>query len=252
MTNIATKNGAVIVKDGAIAERCECCSGGTCVEFTRVNAATAVVQLSASDFLQSAIHKYTPNSPFSGLSTYWEKSTLYFKGSELNGTHALTRRNDLSDTSKTVWDSDDSFWTGCPTGVGYIPRHVIRLTLYPPSNVSPNWTLSIPVVSFAWYSDRYTSSPEASGFRQASDFSCESLCSRCESLGRQNTLLATCDVITGQVSLSKDAIAPVAGYPVQFPVGFVPASYTDDYNRTTEYASGTLSTSFLVSSVSIG
>jgi hypothetical protein len=38
MTSIATKNGSIIVKDGSVAENCNCC-GGVCVNSTRVTRA---------------------------------------------------------------------------------------------------------------------------------------------------------------------------------------------------------------------
>ena len=253
---LATKNNSLIVKDGKVAENCGCCGGwycyNNCADFLCVDAATASVSISATDFLVNTIYKYTPNNRFSGLPTYWEKETKYFKGSEINGTHVLQRQSDLSSSTQGVWDSSATFWASCPSGgTQQIARTKIRLSL---STGSPaSWQLSVPVVSFAWYTaDRLSSMPSPTGFKTAFDFSCASLCSRCFVSGRQSELFASCNSISGVVSMFRDGFQPVDAYPVEYSVGFPAQGMSSDYGRSLEYASGPLNPSWFVNSVSIG
>jgi hypothetical protein len=253
---LATKDGSLIVKDGKLAENCGCCGGwycyNECAEFMCVDAPTASVSLSATDFLVNTIYKYTPENMYVGLPTYWEKETQYFKGSEINGTHVLQKRSDLSSGTQGVWDSSATFWSSCPAGgTSQVARRNIRLTMS--SGPFVYWQLSVPVVSFAWYtSDRFSSMPSQTGFKTASDFSCASLCSGCFAVGRQSELFASCNATTGAVSLVRNGFEPVASYPVEFPVGFPAQGMSSDYGRSLEYASGPLSHSWSVHSVSIG
>jgi hypothetical protein len=252
---LATKNNAIIVKDGKLAENCGCCGGwycyNNCADFLCVDAATASVSLSATDFLVNTIYKYTPGNFFGGLPTYWEKETQYFKGSEINGTHILQRRSDLSSSTQGVWDSSATFWASCPAGGNQLAGTKIRLSMF--SGSTAYWQLSVPVVSFAWYTaDRLPSMPSPTGFKTASDFSCASLCSRCFVSGRDSTLVASCNSINGEVSLLRNGFQPVSAYPVEFSVGFPPQGMSSDYGRSLEYSSGPLNTSWFVNSVLIG
>jgi hypothetical protein len=253
---LATKNGSLIVKDGLLAENCGCCGGwycyNPCADFLCVDAPTASVTIAATDFLVNTIYRYTPENMFLGKPTYWEKETQYFKGSEISGTHVLNKRSDLSTSTEGVWDSSATFWSSCPTGgVAQIARRNIRLTLYAGSNSS--WLLSVPVVSFAWYTnDKLPSAPNPTGFKTASDFSCDSLCSRCFAAARQSQMNANCNLSTGAVSLWWEGFVPFSSYPVEFPVSFPPQGSSSDYYREIQYASGPLTTSWFVNSVSIG
>jgi hypothetical protein len=253
---LATKNNAIIVKDGKLAESCGCCGDwycyNNCADFLCVDAPTASVTLAATDFLANAIYKYAPNDVFTGLPTYWEKQTLYFKGSEINGTHVLQRRNDLSSSTTGVWDSSATFWASCPVGgLRQIVRRSIRLTLS--TAFQRSWVLSVPVVSYAWYTDdRLSSAPTPTGFRTAGDFSCNSLCSRCFSNNEQIDLNAGCNLRTGVVSMSTLSGGDIFSFPVNLSVGFPAVGMSSDYFRQLEYASGPLFTSWSVTSVSIG
>jgi hypothetical protein len=253
---IATKNNAIIVKDGKLAENCGCCGGwycyNNCADFLCVDAPTASVTLAATDFLANAIYRYAPENRFTGLPTYWEKETKYFKGSEINGTHVLQRRNDLSSSTTGVWDSSATFWASCPVGGALqIVRRQIRLTLS--TAFQRNWVLSVPIVSYAWYTDdRLSSAPTPTGFRTAGDFSCDSLCNRCFTENRQTDLYAACNLQTGVISMNELGRDPVSSFPVQFAVGFRAQGWSSDYFRQLEYASGPLFTSWSVTSVSIG
>jgi hypothetical protein len=253
---LATKNGSLIVKDGKIAESCGCCGGwycyNNCADFLCVDAPTASVTLAATDFLVNTIYKYAPENVFTGLPTYWEKETQYFKGSEINGTHVLQRRNDLSTSTTGVWDSSTTFWASCPVGGSLqIARRQIRLTLA--TAFQRNWVLSIPIVSYVWYTnDRMPSMPSAAGFKTASDFSCDSLCDRCFTENRQSELFAACNLQTGVISMNQFGGDPVSSFPVQFSVGFRAQGWSSDYFRQREYASGPLFTSWAVNNVSIG
>ena len=84
MTNLATKNGSLIVKDGKLAEDCGCCGGWYCCE-SSVCAANDVqsvtVTISAQDFVQ----RYSPT----GLGG--SDITIGVRGSSISGSYSLTR-----------------------------------------------------------------------------------------------------------------------------------------------------------------
>ena len=251
---LATKNNAIIVKDGKLAENCGCCGGwycyNNCADFQCVDAPTATVTISSSDFLLNAVFKYQPDDPFSGLSPFWRKVTRYFNGSQINGTHTLTRRSDISTSTNTIWESSLSFWSDCPTGgVNQISSRKMRLTLTPQSRV---WTLTVPIVAHAWLPSQVSASPSSTGFKQSGDFSCASPCGDCYTRGRQSSMTANCNQDTGAVTLFWEGFVPYSSYPVEFPVTFPTYVISSGYSESTEYASGPLTNSWSVNNVSIG
>jgi hypothetical protein len=233
---------------------CSSCCGGwycynNCADFSCTLASTATVSISSSNFLLNAVFKYQPDDPFSGLSPFWRKVTSHFNGSHINGTHTLTRRNDISTSTNTIWESNASFWPDCQVGgVNQISNRKIRLTLTPPSV----WTLQVPVVAHAWLPSQVSSSPSPTGFRQSQDFSCASPCGDCYTRGRQNSMTANCNQETGAVTLFWEGFVPYSSYPVEFPVSFPTYLIPSGYSESTEYVSGPLTTSWFVNSVSIG
>ena len=92
---IATRNGALIVKDGKLAESCGCCGGWYCCFSPAcvVDSISSVsVTISAQDYLiwQRAL--------FSGNNNFY--SSIGFLGSSYNGTHSLTKQSDGSTWKK--------------------------------------------------------------------------------------------------------------------------------------------------------
>lgn len=207
-----------------------------CADFSCPDSTSVSVSLSASDTLINAVWKYTPENRFSGLPTYWQKETLFFRGSEINGTHALANRPDLTTATQSVWESSTSFWASCPTGgVNQMTSRKIRLTLSRTS--SPSWSLTIPAVGFAWRSENLSAEPSPSGFRSPQDFNCDSLCDRCSVSTRTRMLAANCNTSTGAVSFNWEGYVPVAGFPVEFIAPLPAAGMSSDYGRSVVYAS---------------
>jgi hypothetical protein len=83
MTNIATKNGAVIIKDGMAAQDCSCCDECTFCVPTSVS-----VTISASNYVRQ-IHAARTFSSFFGASEY--KKSLGFVLSPSSGTFELAQ-----------------------------------------------------------------------------------------------------------------------------------------------------------------
>ena len=81
---LATKNGAIIVKDGKLAENCGCCGGWYCCADKACLAKPSSVTLSvvAEDFYA----QYSATDNFYGA---YQSSACFF-GSAINGTHTLT------------------------------------------------------------------------------------------------------------------------------------------------------------------
>jgi hypothetical protein len=84
---LATKNNALIVKDGLLAENCGCCGGWYCCADPACavgDIKTATISITASDYYS---HFYASTAGFTD-STYISLGT---RGAVFNGTHALTR-----------------------------------------------------------------------------------------------------------------------------------------------------------------
>lgn len=238
---LATKNGSLILKDGSIAENCGCCGGwycyNQCADFSCPGSASVSVSISASDTLTNIIWRYAPQLNFSGLPTYWQRHTLFSRGSEINGVHSLVSRPDLSTASSSVWESSSSFWSDCGFGgINQMSSNRIRLTLFRVSR--PSWLLQVPVAAFLWQSENLSAEPAASGFKVASDFSCSSLCERCSSRTADKTIQATCQS-NGAITIA-DGFSSSATFPISFGPVFPAQGMSSDYFRTVVYSSGPL------------
>jgi hypothetical protein len=105
MTDIATKGGAVIFKDGAAAENCNCCGGWVCCvdKCNLAEPSSVTVTIVAEDFYT----QYGMTDNF-GL---FESSVCVF-GSAINGTHSLTRTT----TKRLFRSSWKKVFTATPPG----------------------------------------------------------------------------------------------------------------------------------------
>jgi hypothetical protein len=120
--NIATQGGKIIVKDGKLAEGCDCCGGWYCVggDQSCKCAPTAIssvsISVTATDFIRHS--RYRDNN-----GTLWYVSFLSVMA-HLNGTHTLT-----PDTTKTFWTK--SFSLGLPNigGCVYCPTSEADITV---------------------------------------------------------------------------------------------------------------------------
>lgn len=236
--SIATKNGSVILKSGSVAENCGCCGDwycyNQCADFYCPPSSAVTVSLTAADFLLNFIDKFTPYSAW--LAPYWIKNTRYFRGSEITGTHSLVYNAAASTQSQTLWETQSSFWAGCPYGGSeQMASPKIRLTL---NRTWPlRWDLFIPLIAFSWRSEYLYTEPAASGFRAAGDFSCSSPCDSCFVVSGDSFLNATCNTTTGAVSLMLGYVTEVASLPVSSAVLFPGGGSSSDYARNTVYSS---------------
>jgi hypothetical protein len=104
MTDIATKGGAVIFKDGAAAENCNCCGWVCCASnCTLAEPSSVTVTVVAEDF-------YTQYGMTDNFGTF-ESSACVF-GSVINGTHSLTRTT----TKRFFRSSWKKGFTATPSG----------------------------------------------------------------------------------------------------------------------------------------
>ena len=110
MTNLATKNGSLIVKDGKLAEDCVCCGEWYCC-FSPACVADSLssvsVAISAQDYLIWQ-HGYTSGS--SGITNTY--LSYGFLGSLYNGTHSLTKQSDGNTWKKTFQPTPHSTCLG--------------------------------------------------------------------------------------------------------------------------------------------
>lgn len=257
---LATKNNAIILKDGKLAENCGCCGGwwcyNQCADFSCPPSSVATVSISATDFVLNWIDKYTPNSTSSGLSPFWVKQTRVFKGSEIHGTHSLAYRPDQSSSTMYAWESTSSFWANCPYGgSSQMASNTIRLKRHtlPPAR----WDLYIPVTTFTWRHPNEYAEPSATGFPEPSSFSCNTLCFYCSALTGDYLLTARCDSSTGAISLTLNSFIDVPSLlPADVSVSFPTGTASSDYFKTTVYSSLSLgdsqqlpSASFTINSV---
>lgn len=104
---LATKNGSLIVKDGKVAENCNCCGDWYCC-FSPACIADSVssvsVALSAQDYLMW--QRFQSNSGFNEYASYG------FLGSSYNGTHALTKQANGSTWTKVFTPAPHSTCVG--------------------------------------------------------------------------------------------------------------------------------------------
>jgi hypothetical protein len=100
MTNIGTKNGSVIVKNGSAAENCNCCGGWYCYlddsqtdsQYAMKSLASATVTISSQNYI-----KWAKNTWFYGT----EYTSEGFAGAQYNGTYSLQKSSD-----GTTWRHD--------------------------------------------------------------------------------------------------------------------------------------------------
>jgi len=103
---IATKNGAIIVKDGKLAENCGCCGDWYCCPSNlcpQDAIASVTVTLATVDYLEWAKQGYSGNT--------WFHTSLGFLGSLYNGSHALTKQSSGTQWLKTFPAQPDASCT---------------------------------------------------------------------------------------------------------------------------------------------
>ena len=108
---LATKNGAIIVKDGLLAESCGCCGGWYCCMDSRC-VSDAIKSVSATISASDWSYQLTLSS-----SCGTKYASAYFKGSLASGTKALTY------DGSTAWTA---IATGCDcyVAIRYVPYYV--------------------------------------------------------------------------------------------------------------------------------
>jgi hypothetical protein len=108
---LATQNGSLIVKDGKLAENCECCGGWYCC-FSPACVADSitgvVVTITASDYLRWTRGQF--ESPTFG--TLYDFVSVGFLGSAYAGTHSLTKQPGGSTWTKTFSPTPHSTCVG--------------------------------------------------------------------------------------------------------------------------------------------
>lgn len=139
---LATKNGAVIVKDGLLAENCGCCGGWYCCPSTTqllqcTSDLSVQVSLSASDYqivekTSGATCRQSSQDAGVALSS---SSRWLTRGSALSGTHSLP----LSSRNGTT-----SVFTKSLASVGGCPQPSVSLTL-----TAASLTVEIRYTAFA-------------------------------------------------------------------------------------------------------
>lgn len=101
MTNIATKNGAVVVKDGSVGTDCGCCGSGLCV----CDATSVSVQISASNFVRKILWR---DPVYGGEARF----TYAFVAAPSSGTFELHQVEPGIGLSASRWKSDDVAYPG--------------------------------------------------------------------------------------------------------------------------------------------
>jgi hypothetical protein len=145
---LATKNGSLVVKDGKVAENCDCCGGWYCCADMAcvLNGITsATISISATDYLRWS------NYQISSSSTGYESDA--FLGAAIAGTHALSADGG---TTK-AWSKVFANYLSLPNG-GNAPVATVRLgTAYDPPTSTTRMTFSISYYYFAreLYSQEY-------------------------------------------------------------------------------------------------
>lgn len=101
MTNIATKHGAVVVKDGSVGTDCGCCGSGLCV----CDATSVSVQISASNFVRKILWRHPV---YGGEARF----TYAFVAAPSSGTFELHQVEPGIGLSASRWKSDDVAYPG--------------------------------------------------------------------------------------------------------------------------------------------
>jgi len=107
---LATKNNAIIIKDGKLAENCNCCGEWYCCADKACLAKPSSVTLSivAEDF-------YVQHSATDNFGAY--QSSVCFFGSAINGTHTLTSITPSGGYSSAWQKTFPAAPSGCPPSV---------------------------------------------------------------------------------------------------------------------------------------
>jgi hypothetical protein len=139
---LATKNTAIIVKDGKLAESCGCCGGWYCcasLSCIPLDVSSVSVSITAEDYLAKYDMRdnlVSANSPY--------KSSAGFLGSLFSGTRQLTKVASTQSPAMSRWETT---YSGFPTGCG---SQTLSVTLNANSRIYPDvWTiLPFPVMYF--------------------------------------------------------------------------------------------------------
>jgi hypothetical protein len=103
---LATKNGSIIVKDGKLAENCECCGGWYCCfssDCASDSIKSAAVTISAADYLQ-----WTRQVAFRSTGNLYINTSFGFLGSAYSGTFALEKQTNSPTWTKVFTPSPHS------------------------------------------------------------------------------------------------------------------------------------------------
>lgn len=117
---LAAKNNALIVKDGKVAENCNCCGGWYCCEdrigqcrdklgdVLRVTISTTAVDYSIHE-LKTGCYNFTCNRP------EWLERTMIIPGSLISGTHVMT--DVIKESRPPTWSRIYTFRKRFPASV---------------------------------------------------------------------------------------------------------------------------------------
>lgn len=139
---LATKSGSLIVKDGQIAENCDCCGDWYCcasLSCVPLDVSSVSVSITAEDYFAKydmLDNLVTANSPY--------KSSAGFLGSLFSGTRQLTRVASTQSPAMSRWETT---YSGFPAGCG---TQTLSVTLNANSSIYPNvmTILPFPVMYF--------------------------------------------------------------------------------------------------------
>lgn len=126
MTSIATKNGSLIVKDGSVAESCNCCN--ECRQVSTIPPSSVTLKISTNSQDQISSMRFTGNA--GGPTTL--AHTSFMACEDANGTHTLARNSDYVGSSVEVY--------------GFANKAMnAQLQFYsrPPGPYYPHWELQI-------------------------------------------------------------------------------------------------------------
>jgi hypothetical protein len=140
MTNVATKNGSLIVKNGSVAENCNCCASGwyCCADkVCLVQPSSVSISVTAEDF-------YTQYSATSNFYGAYQSSACFF-GSAISGTRTLSPATPSSGYT-SAWQS---VYGSAPTGC---TPSVFRLNLSANSRIAFDFYYTFTGPCFFWAS----------------------------------------------------------------------------------------------------
>ena len=142
---IATKNNAIIVKDGKLAENCGCCGGWYCcasLSCVPLDVSSVSVSITAGDYLAKYDMRdnlISANSPY--------KSSAGFLGSLFSGTRQLTKVASTQSPAMSRWETT---YSGFPTGCG---SQTLSVTLNANSRIYPDVMTILPFPVMYFYSE---------------------------------------------------------------------------------------------------